>query len=150
MIPADERGLTEEFWGNKRARGGVCGHGRKLAASSSARTAIHVSTVRQIGERQGAQPPVPDRPDWQQYRRLALPLTWHLTLISRRIFRGSVTELSGRSVGKSRWIPSRAQTAAGPANVGENQQVAQNAAYVHEGQLPRFVEKLEIPLGAVG
>ena len=40
--------------------------------------------------------------------------------------KGSVTELSGRSVGKSRWIPPRARTAAGPANVGENQQVAQN------------------------
>ena len=33
--------------------------------------------------------------------------------------RGSVTELSGRSVGKSRWIPPRARTAAGPADVGE-------------------------------
>ena len=44
-----------------------------------------------------------------------------------------------RSVGKSRWIPPRARTAAGPANVGENHQVAQNVAYVHEGQLPGFL-----------
>ena len=50
---------------------------------------------------------------------------WEINVV-RTLVESIGRQRFSRSDGKSRWIPPRAQTRAGPANVGENQQVVQN------------------------